>query len=518
MDDIPYANDANFDESKGCLPGTRVGILEEIADWINTEDAPHILLLSGAAGTGKSAIAHTIAHRFNKMHRLGSSFCFVRGRRDRGLDKLFSNVARDLADFDKSIRRALYDVVKDNKALRVTSKVTQQFDSLILKPVEKLTMTGPLVIVIDALDESGDAKTREDLLGELANKTKALPANFRILLTSRPEPDIESVFRICTDVVVKRMQNLLSSSTEGDLRSYIHRRLSHPNLDDIGDECMRTLVSKCEGLFQWASVACEFIRGVGMPGSTPKERYELLVQGTTSESWRLDDLYRAVLSHFFQSGGSLVMDRFRRVMALVLTAFEPLSVESLNAILHAAKDGNAGFRTNVILDYMGSLLSGATGNDTVRPLHTSFRDFLLDHDRSVDFYVDTSHTHSELTLASLYILKKELTFNICHLESSHAANKDISGLADRINECIPAHLSYSCRFWTNHLQAIAASLAFDPQLLEDVKVVLTDKLLFWLETMSLLGAIHGAAQAMSSLVKWSSVSKLSTYKHRVECS
>ena len=486
-----------------------MGILDQIADWINTEDASRIFLLSGAAGTGKSAIAHTIAHRFKNMHRLGSSFCFVRGRADRGPDKLFSTVARDLADFDEGIRRALHKVVKGDKALRVTSKVTQQFNNLILKPVEKLTMTGPIVIVVDALDESGDAETRQGLLQELASNTRKLPSNFRILLTSRPEPDIMRSFQKFDHVMFQSMHDLLLSSTEDDIRLYINDHLSRLDVDDIDEGCRRTLVSRCEGLFQWASVACEFIKGVGIPGSAPRERYDLLVQGTTSEAWRLDDLYRAVLSHFFRSGSSLVMDRFRRVMSLVLTAFEPLSVESLNKLLYAAKDGKTAFKTNVILDYMGSLLSGVTGNDAIRPLHTSFRDFLLDRSRSVDFYIDTSHTHADFTFASLYILKKELTFNICHLESSYVANKDIPGLADRINKYLPAHLSYSCRFWTNHLLTTSASLASESELLSDVEAVLTDKFLFWLEAMSLLGAIPGAAQAMSSLVKWSLVRNFS---------
>ena len=127
MDDIPYADDATFDEAKGCQAGTRVGILDEITEWINAEDGPRIFLLSGAAGTGKSAIAHTIAHRFKNMNRLGSSFCFVRGRTDRGPDKLFSTVARDLADFDEGIRRTLYKVVKDNKAHRRFAPVPCSF-------------------------------------------------------------------------------------------------------------------------------------------------------------------------------------------------------------------------------------------------------------------------------------------------------------------------------------------------------------------------------------------------------
>ncbi|ETW77154.1 hypothetical protein HETIRDRAFT_446239 [Heterobasidion irregulare TC 32-1] len=419
LDDIPYANVANFDESKGCLPGTRVDILEEIANWINKEDAPRTLLLSGAAGTGKSAIAHTIAHRFKNMNRLGSSFYFVRSQIDRGPGKLFPTVARDLADFNKGIRHALHEVVKDNKALRVTSKITQQFNNLILQPVARPTMTGPLVIVIDALDESGDAQAREDLLRELASKTKALPSNFRILITFRPEPDIMRAFQACDHMASTRNAGARSSP---DAKGYSSGHLSLVN---------------------------------------------------SSKVWGCQDPTLGNDTSFLsRSGGSLVMVRFKRVMALVLTAFEPLSVESLNQILHAANDGNAGFKTNVILDYMGSLLSGVTGNDAIRPLHTSFRDFLLDRSRSVDFYIDTSKTHVDFTVASLYILKKELRFNICHLESSHVANKDMPGLADRMKEY--------------------------------VEVILSDKFLFWLEVMSLLEAVPGAAQATHFLVKWSS--------------
>ena len=511
LDDISYANDANFDETKACQLGTRVEILDEITDWINAEDAPRILLLSGAAGTGKSAIAHTIAHRFNTMHRLGSSFFFVRGRTDRGPDKLFPTVARDLADLDKGIRHALYDIVTTNKVLRGTSKIAQQFDNLILKSVEKLTIAGPLVIVIDALDECGDAKIRADLLQALANKTKALPTNFRILLTSRPEADVESLFQADEHVLIKRMQEL-SSSTEADISLYIHNRLSNLEVYGIENRCKGVLVKKCEGLFQWASVACEFIKGWGA-GLTHKERYELIVQGKTDESWPLDHLYQTVLSYLFSPKNSAVMDRFRLVMSLVLTAFEPLSVKALNEILYAAKDGNPGFEVNVILEYMGSLLSGVTGDDVVCPLHTSFRDFLLAPSRSNDFYVDTSDTHAEFTVASLSILKRQLSFNICRLESSYVANRDIPGLADRINKYIPAHLSYSCRFWADHLQTTAANVASGHKVLQDLEVVLTDKFLFWLEVISLLGALPTASRAMSLLINRCPVRDFSAYKY-----
>jgi hypothetical protein len=79
-------------------------ILEEITEWINKpngNDVPQIFFLSGVAGSGKSAIAHTIASRFRELQWLGSSFCFDRSNHvGQHPDNLFSTVTLDIADLD----------------------------------------------------------------------------------------------------------------------------------------------------------------------------------------------------------------------------------------------------------------------------------------------------------------------------------------------------------------------------------------------------------------------------------
>ncbi|KAG1756914.1 uncharacterized protein EDB91DRAFT_1040984 [Suillus paluster] len=61
---MEYVVGAGWNSSKNCLSGTWEDILSEIKCWICStgEDMPHILWLSGTAGKGKSAIAHTIAN------------------------------------------------------------------------------------------------------------------------------------------------------------------------------------------------------------------------------------------------------------------------------------------------------------------------------------------------------------------------------------------------------------------------------------------------------------------------
>src|SRR6266702_2526930 len=76
--EIPYGTGSRFIPDKGCLTGTRTAFLDFVVDWVNDPASERSLVLFGQAGTGKSSIAHEIARRFDKMHRLTSSFIFLR--------------------------------------------------------------------------------------------------------------------------------------------------------------------------------------------------------------------------------------------------------------------------------------------------------------------------------------------------------------------------------------------------------------------------------------------------------
>ena len=62
-----------------CHPGTRKTILKIINDWIDKDDiSVPIMWLHGSAGSGKSAIAQTIAKRCSKDGKLAASYFFLR--------------------------------------------------------------------------------------------------------------------------------------------------------------------------------------------------------------------------------------------------------------------------------------------------------------------------------------------------------------------------------------------------------------------------------------------------------
>ena len=522
---MPYVRGAGLDTRKTCLEGTRNEILDEITAWINnTEDITRVFWLHGNAGTGKSSIAHTIAHRFRKLGRLGSCYCFNRNEMAEQRDKnIFTTIARDLADRDKQIRRELVAAVHLDTSLKNTTDILQQWKELIMKPAQTLSeaMVGPIVIVIDALDESGGADSRQHILRILTGKLdddesriSKLPPNFRILLTSRPLPDICDALNGVNHVQRKSMDSIPSALTQCDILHYVSYELS--GLKGIqSKEVSASLARASGGLFEWTRLACAYIKGEDDAGVTTLERFELVIAHNKDDYVPLlDSMYKLTLETIFppdqhmRRSRSIRLDRFRSVMAQILGTAEPLPLASLNAMrhqfVHLQKTD-----INTIIRPMGALLSGTTNpTSTIRPLHASFPEFLMDKNRSGEFFIDVSLIHNDLAFASLGVMKNDLRFNICRLPTSYLPNSEIHDLAERIKKHISPELSYSCRFWTDHLRRTQ----FNLPLAEAVRGFFNDEwLLFWLEVLSLLKTINTCASWLSNVLQWVAVCIMSFF-------
>ncbi|GJJ10744.1 hypothetical protein Clacol_004971 [Clathrus columnatus] len=494
LDNLPYASGAGLSTRKKCLPGTRVEVLDEIIEWINNADdnSPRLFWLAGPAGVGKSAIAHSIALRFKSIRRLGSFFCFDRNQSlDGRRDKIFPTIARDLADLDSQIKHELAKVIKNETSLRKTPDLQLEWDKFIHEPlrITSQVSTGPILVVIDALDESGDPTSRRELVKILEKETSSLPVNIRFLVTSRPEKDITLTFNK-SHIRTKMMNTIPEGETNRDILSYFRTTLEA----EIAD-----------GLFQWAFLASKFLTGLGnSAGSIATERYENLVNAQRIRSINdpLDVMYNQILSSLFDSDDPQVMTRFRSVIGSIVIASEPLSMKTLVA-LRGENIPMSRRETDikVVIQYMGSLLSGTDDpSSTIRPLHLSFREYLLDERRSGDFWINPSDHHRDFALDCLHTMSEGLRFNICDIPNSYIRNIDDEGLPERILSSISPQLSYSSRFWVLHV----SSTALDSLLGEKVDKFLHDYFLQWLEVLSLLKAVRGAAKSMSNLISWCS--------------
>ncbi|CCM01095.1 uncharacterized protein FIBRA_03143 [Fibroporia radiculosa] len=226
---------------------------------------------------------------------------------------------------------------------------------------------------------------------------------------------------------------------------------------------------------------------------------------TTQE---LDDMYKQVLEEVMPGvKREEIIPMLHSVLGQIVISQLPLSTSTLIAVRqHFPSEGKEdkaqrAIDVEPIVRSLGALLVGTADDQTpIRPLHASFYSFLLDKERSGNFSVEgSSENHRRLAFASLQIMKIGLRFNICRLESSYVSNSAVSNLQERVARFISPELQYSCQFWTYHVQAAS----FDSALAKEVHFFFDDeRILFWLEVLSLTKNLSGTASALSSIASW----------------
>ena len=88
---------------------------------------------------------------------------------------------------------------------------------------------------------------------------------------------------------------------------------------------------------------------------------------------------------------------------------------------------------------------------------------------------------------------------MCSLDSSAIKNVDIQ---PNVISTIPPFVLYSCQFWADHLAHTPSEDPSDHKLKEGVKFVMHEKLLFWIETMSLLGKAYEVYSILNMALSW----------------
>lgn len=504
LEDMPYARGAHYSPEKICLAGTRERIIHKILDWANddTDNAPRILLVHGEPGTGKSALANEVAHRFESLQRLGSSFFFERSHQaDRRPDNVFSTIARDLAESDPQRKACLADAIKENRSLRATTSVREQFETFILQPALQLQAVtfGPVVIVIDALDESGSVEDRRDVLSALADRASELPCNFRILVTARAEDDIKLALGRRPHVATISLTD--DADTRSDITYYVGAQLNDVvGISSNGNWCP-WLVEESNGLFQWAFTACHFIKAVGERTSDPVQRLNLLASAPQRHLEPLGSLYHKILAGTIPVSDPSTIRRFKIIVGSALAAPRPLSMTALKELY---SQYGPSMDVDGIMRPLAALFNGVHHDSMpVYPLHASLRDFLTDFSRSGDFCVDLSVYHCDLAIRSFRTMNNQLHFNMCSLDKPHLANKDVPNFQLQLRNNVSPLLSHVCRLWAEQLSATT----FNPELAKLVQTFMSTKILFWLEVLSANKEISKAPAALTAVIEWSQVSK-----------
>lgn len=482
------------------------------------------------AGTGKTSVALTVANALTERKPftngikapitafLGASFFFKQGDATRNNTKtFFPTLARCLAEVFQDYKSLIAREVE--RKLSIGDKAPpQQLEHLITRPLSSLDdqtfLPIRLVVVVDALDECMKSEA-EGLLSMLTALEDLHQVQLRLLITSRTEKHILRSFErlpkaLHRSIVLDKIKAPVEGDdAKDDITFYLSHKLAEiAKKHDLPQECIdqasiQRLSKKADGLFIYAATACRFLDSEDFPDEEARqERLDQIFRdpsetddsnnddwGTDAPQHKVDEIYLKVLSFPDREKVSpktrtKTYDGMRMTLGFLAVLFVPIAASPLANLLPTL---------SVSLDQLLEKLHSIVGvpRNEKSPLdlvHLSFRDFILSQKRSkqLKFRVNETEMHKEILNRSLKIMSSKLCQDICGLIMPGKAASEVPH--SLIEEKIPQHLRYACRYWVDHLAKLDRDHQAEVGFLDGGKVhtFLQEFFLYWLEAMALI--------------------------------
>jgi hypothetical protein len=498
--------DTTYDRSLCCMDGTRQSLLSQVMDWVANKPRQDNVLQSrvywfyGSPGIGKTSLAHSICEILHdRNHLAGSFFC----RRDDPnlsepiniLPTLIHKLAIIFPPFGTIVAKHFHNDPNLSPESMKGSLFLDFIRSLPRHPEHTL------VLVIDALDECGNARSRPGILRILIDAAAQAPW-LKIIITSRTEVDIQHFFDGLTQPSYLPYDLATDQDANTDLRTFARRQFDlvvtdwHLPTPWPEEPDFNKAISRANGLFIFIKTLVLALERC----ADPTESLKAALQDSAGTG--LEPLY-ALYSSVLKAQIVHNNVEFQRMIGVVLTTspYRTLCDETIAEL--------AGVKPHLVkrwVDTLSSLLyRDEAANRGIRVRHLSIYDFFVS-DRC-HYQVNLRDADVQLGIACLKTMVTQLRFNICKLEDSRFANTDIKDLPSRVQQNISDALQYSCLYWSNHL-----CLRPDDH---DQRVLVLGGLkeffeglygLFWIEVLSVMAMVPIGAPSLRRVICWVRVS------------
>ena len=401
--------------------------------------------MSGEPGVGKSAITASIAKE-SKHRKVLWAQLFINRNDARTIDPrfFFPSIAQQMSKSSLAVEHAVQETLREQPELMNDDISIDQAKKLFVNTIRiasKSTPTSPVVIVIDALDET-DFKRLEATVAVLSEVLLGLPRNAKVFISSRAEEVIRDVFGPQITHTRVRHMHLSAKDSISEVTTFLERRIAaimkkyHIDLSQWGEERMRKLCMQASGLFIWAVTAIEYIQAEIEEGG--KECLSVVLdQLNTAGMENVNTLYLTILKQTYRrESGPWRYQRFHRIMGAILVQQSPLCIADIegllnlqNPVTHTLADVEHFVRRLRTVLVTGA---GEINRRTVPRVHRSFSDFVTSAGAE-DFRVDTTDSDGELALQCIHQLR-QFWLGV-----------------KRGRQEVPAQLPYAILHWSSHL-------------------------------------------------------------------
>ncbi|KAL6825835.1 hypothetical protein J3E69DRAFT_335140 [Trichoderma sp. SZMC 28015] len=372
---------------------------EELAAWLDQQQTSNILWLYGNPGTGKSTMAIFLTEKLSTLFSVPEGKTLAYFFCDSSFEK--RKTATSI------IRGLLYQLVKQNPKLLeyISPKYIERgpdlfksFDALwtIFIAAAADQKTGRKYCVIDALDEC-DRESQKILLQQFQEtfQNQDAPSNIRILVTSRPYPEIREYLDQFAN------KNLASfHQTKEDIDRCIEEKVADlvkkkRYTDKVKHQVSNILRDKAEGTFLWVGLACEELKEI--PSKDAVKVLQNMPKG-------LHSLYKALLEAAQEESEA---DIIRSILSLVAVCMRPLNVLELSEACQLfEEEEDIETRVQYTRDQIASCrLMIIIQDEKVLLLHQSVKDFLVG--TSPDYFINELEVHANIVYRCVHLLMEE---------------------------------------------------------------------------------------------------------------
>jgi hypothetical protein len=438
------------------------------------------------AGSGKSAVAQSLAEYFSNHGQLAASFFFSRRATARSRAKyFFPTIALQMTISLPSLKSPITDALRDDPTIR-DKALPYQFKKLIIDPISKIEAPRmPMVIIIDAIDECEDEHLISDIISLIATACiGSFPVKF--LFTSRLDPYIRTAFTSLKTTSITCSFSLQDFDAQDDIRLFLHHRFDQifaSRRVDISkitspwptDSDIKALLQRSSGLFIFATTVMNYI---GDKHENPVRQLEKILKfepSINSSAYEaLDQLYIQILSH------APHFDSLKKILGVITILFEPLPIGALEDLLSLER----GHASCVLKSLHSVLIIPDDENKPIVIYHESLRDFLMDVNRSNNFCIASPEYHNVVVHYCLDLMTTKFNQDSCVFHHHPTL--------------FSSTLWYACDYWGLHLSASI----FRTSLVNDLEEFGIKSLLCWIEALRTTNESTKALQFVQATNQW----------------
>jgi hypothetical protein len=453
-------------------------------------------------GTGKTAIARTVADRFHHAELLGSAYFITRDEASADPRNILCTMAYELANRFESLRSSICHGIVELGDLQ-SSALPSMIDALIAEPLSVLLRDGnSVVLILDGLHHAFrlHGPTMKALMPALVS---ALPWGTKLLITSLDDETTEFIARSlprtpnATILHLYPLDIILCDMNTFYLHHFGSIIDSHPSTHDREwtATAIGSLADITGHLFLFAAIVTRYVNAIM---HSPYERLKDVMNALQNPSKDvsvvlepLDIIYRLILDDASIDGHSEIVKRLRSILACIVVAREQLTAQQLAAILHVEEA-----LITTYVDALSSVLLVVSEDLQIyiRPFHPSLRDFLLEPARSTAKWAISAHgTHLQIAHFSLNTMRE--SFNTADWMAESLPSVDQTTRLRHLRLLSP-DLVFACTHWAFH---VASMETLPEEMINWIVQFSTTLILPWLTVICAMDRLEEARKGLQLL-------------------